>query len=215
MSKVKPHRGSPSIDMTPMVDLAFLLVTFFMLTATATPDEPVQVSIPSSVSEMPIPETNMIIITIGKDDRVFFTIDGQNTRIKMLEKMGEKYQVPFSPEELDDFKVLTSFGMPIQSLKQFLALDREHRKEVEQPGIPVDSLNNQLKDWVIEARIASLNKARVAIKGDADSEYPVLKKVINTLLDCKVNRFNFITSDETLPTDSEAAKARAAEKKPA
>ncbi|HEV8512460.1 MAG TPA: biopolymer transporter ExbD, partial [Cyclobacteriaceae bacterium] len=84
MSKVKMHRATPSIDMTPMVDLAFLLVTFFMLTATATPDEPVQVSIPSSVSEMPIPERDMIIISIGKDNKVFFTVDGQFTRAKML-----------------------------------------------------------------------------------------------------------------------------------
>ena|SRR5579859_8165945 len=208
MSKVKMHRSTPTIDMTPMVDLAFLLVTFLMLTATATPDEPVQVSIPSSVSEMPIPERDMIIITISKDDKVFFTVDGQFTRAKMLEAVGGKYNITFSPEETHDFAVLTSFGLPVQSLKEFLSLSREDRKAVSQPGIPVDSLNNQLKNWVLEARIASFNKVRIAIKGDADSDYPALKKVINTLLDCKVNRFNFITGDEQLPADMKAATAK-------
>jgi len=213
MSKVKMHRSTPSIDMTPMVDLAFLLVTFFMLTATATPDEPVQVSIPSSVSEMRIPETNMIIITISKDNKVFFTIDGQQTRARMLEAMGTKYNMSFTEDEKHDFAVLTSFGLPIQSLKEFLALDREDRKAVNQQGIPVDSLNNQLKNWVLEARIASFNKARIAVKGDADSQYPILKKVMNTLLDCKVNRFNFITGTEQMPAEMKAAATAA--KKPA
>jgi biopolymer transport protein ExbD len=199
MSKVKMHRATPSIDMTPMVDLAFLLVTFFMLTATATPDEPVQVSIPTSVSEMPIPERDMIVITISKDSKVFFTVDGQFTRAKMLEEMGKLYNVSFSEDETHDFAVLTSFGIPIQTLKQFLALSREERKQVTQPGIPVDSLNNQLKDWVLQA--------------DQDSGYPVLKKVMNTLLDRKVNRFNLITGDEQLP--SEMKTAAAATKKPA
>jgi len=200
MSKVKMHRSTPSIDMTPMVDLAFLLVTFFMLTATATPDEPVQVSIPSSVSEMPIPERDMIIISIGKDNKVFFTVDGQFTRAKMLQEMGRLYNVSFTPDEEHDFAVITSFGIPIQTLKQFLSLGREERKQIAQPGIPVDSLNNQLKDWVLQARLAN-PRVRIAIKGDGDATYPVVRKVINTLLDRKVNRFNLITGDEKLPDD--------------
>lgn len=206
------HRSTPSIDMTPMVDLAFLLVTFFMLTATATPDEPVQVSIPSSVSQMPIPERDMIVITISKDDKVFFTVDGVFTRAKMLDEMGKLYNISFSEDEKQIFSVLTSFGLPIQQLKQFLELSRDDRKQVTQTGIPVDSLNNQLKDWVLQARLAN-PKVRIAIKGDGDSGYPVLKKVMNTLTDRKVNRFNLITGDEQLPADIKAAAAGT--KKPA
>lgn len=207
MSKVKMHRATPSIDMTPMVDLAFLLVTFFMLTATATPDEPVQVAIPTSVSQMPIPDRDMIVISIGKDNKVYFTVDGQFTRAKMLEEMGKLYNVSFTPEETHDFAVLTSFGIPIQTLKQFLALGREERKQIVQPGIPVDSLNNQLKDWILQARLAN-PKVRIALKGDDDATYPVVKKVMNTLLDRKVNRFNLITGKESMPDEMKAAAAK-------
>jgi biopolymer transport protein ExbD len=189
------HKGAPPIDMTPMVDLAFLLVTFFMLTATAIPDEPVSVDTPSSVSEIKIPETNVLTITIGKDGRVFFNVDGQFTRADLLGRMGERYGLTFTPEETKTFSIISSIGIPIGSLKQFLSMNPEQRKEVEQPGIPCDSAHNELGDWVLQARLANRN-VRIAIKGDRDTNYPVVKKVIDTMIDKKVNRFNLITSME-------------------
>jgi len=148
-------KGTPTIDMTPMVDLAFLLVTFFMLTATAIPDEPVSVDTPSSISEIKIPEKNVLTITIGKDSRVFFNVDGQYTRATLLKSMGDIYGVQFTPEETHTFAVISSVGVPMGGLKQFLNLKPEERKAVEQPGIPVDSAHNELADWVLQARLAN------------------------------------------------------------
>src|SRR6188768_2429064 len=134
MGKVKVHRASTSIDMTPMVDLAFLLVTFFMLTATATPDEPVAVDMPTSVSEIPIPDINVLTISVSKEGQVYFNMDGKYNRQELLGKIGERYGIQFTEEETKVFSVLSSIGVPINQLKGFLSLDREERGLVKQPG---------------------------------------------------------------------------------
>jgi len=199
MGKAKVHRASPSLDMTPMVDLGFLLVTFFMLTATARPDEPVAVDMPSSVSEIKMPETDILLITVGDDGRVFFNMDGKYNRQTLLKNMAERYGVQFSDEEVARFAVMSTFGLPIGNLKQFIDMNPEERKAVDQPGIPVDSLNNQLKDWIIFSRMAN-PKLRIAIKGDSNTNYKTIEKVVNTLIDNKVNRFNLITNMERNPS---------------
>jgi biopolymer transport protein ExbD len=195
MGKVKINRSQPSLDMTPMVDLAFLLVTFFMLTTKFAPEEPVVVDMPSSISEIKMPDTDILTISISKEGIVFFNLDGKYTREALIEKVGKKYGLQFTPEETHAFSLLSSFGVPIGNLKEFLDLDPEARKLVKQTGIPTDSAHNELSDWVILSRMSN-PKLRVAIKGDRDSNYPIIKKVINTLIDNRVTRFNFITNLE-------------------
>jgi biopolymer transport protein ExbD len=95
---------------------------------------------------------------------------------------------------------MSSFGVPIAQLKQLLALKPDERSKIRQNGIPCDSLNNELADWVWQARLTN-NQVRVAIKGDQDANFPVVKRVIATLQDKKVNRFNFITNLSTEPIE--------------
>lgn len=198
MSKNKPVRKSTSVDMTAMTDVAFLLLTFFMLATKFKPDEPVTVETPSSISEIKLPEKNIMLLTLDKDNRVFFSIDGEATRVTVLNKVGEKYKVTFNAEQQKAFANMASFGVPIAQLPTFLSLKPEQRGAFKQVGIPSDSLNNELSDWVWQARLAN-NDLRVAVKGDRETKVPLVKQVIKTLQDRKVNRFNFITAMEKAP----------------
>ena len=200
MPKVKVKRTKPTLDMTPMVDLAFLLVTFFMLTTKFAPEEAVVVDTPSSVSEIKLPDTNIITITVDKDNRVFFGVDGQGVKEELLNKMGSKYGVSFTEEERKTFSLLTNFGVPVNQLKSYLAMDPTLRKDVNQPGIPVDSARNELGDWVHQTRLTN-PKVAIAIKGDVDVDYTTVKRVMDTLQERKINRFNLVTDMENRPTN--------------
>lgn len=199
MPKVKAARKSTWVDMTAMCDVAFLLLTFFMLTSNFTAKEPVTVNTPSSISEIKIPEVNIMKIMVDKDGKVFFGIDGQDKRIQLLEKIADAYKITFTSEEKHQFSLITSFGVPVEKLKAFIDLKSEDRdKKENQLGMPADSLNNQFKDWVKAAR--QVNPAlKIAIKADQNTPYPKIKDIMNTLQDLDENRYNLITSLEKEP----------------
>jgi biopolymer transport protein ExbD len=199
MARIKPKRKSTLLDMTAMCDVAFLLLTFFMLTSNFTKKEPVSVHTPSSISEIKIPETNIMMILVDPTGKVFFGIDGQENRQQLLTKMGEAYNIQFTPQELKQFSLINSFGVPMNVMKNFLDLKPEDRDKTENAiGIPCDSLDNQFKNWVKAAR--NVNKdLRIAIKGDQTTAYPVIKKLMGSLQDLNENRYNLITSLENAP----------------
>lgn len=195
MPKVKVPRKSTSVDMTAMTDVAFLLLTFFMLATKFKPDEPVIVDTPSSISDIKLPESDVIQLTIDKDGRVFFGVDGQQTKEEVLKRVGDMHKVTFTPAQVKEFSLMSTFGVPIAQLPALLNMKSEERLKAPQPGIPCDSLNNELADWIWQTRLVNKN-VRVAVKGDRETGYPTIKKVIATLQEKKVNRFNFITSME-------------------
>ena len=194
MSKIKVARKSTRIDMTAMSDVTVLLLTFFMLTSTFVKKEPIQVTTPSSVSEIKIPETNIIQILIEPSGKVFLSLDKQGDMATTLESVAKEYNMTFTPEEIQKFKLQKTFGVPMKNLKGFLALRSEEQDKIlKNYGIPTDSLNNQFKVWVKSARAANAD-LRIAIKADQFTPYKVIKSVMTSLQDLRENRYNLLTS---------------------
>jgi len=193
---VKTSKKAASIDMTAMCDVAFLLLTFFILTATAKVPEALPVDMPASTVQSKLPESNLATITIGKG-KVFFDLKGKEVRIQALEKMAEKYGVEFTDEDKKEFSLMEGFGVDIASLKSIIEMKSAERTKANQPGVPKDSLNNQLAEWIQFARKANIDvndkDLEIAIKGDAKEEYPSIRKVMDILQDQGVNSFSLVT----------------------
>ena len=194
MAKVKVKRKSTFIDMTAMSDVTVLLLTFFMLTSTFIQKEPVTVTTPGSVSEIKIPESDILQILVDPQGKVFMTLDKQEDRVEVLKKVGEEYGITFTPEEINKFRLANSFGVPISQMKAFLALSEDEQDAtLKELGIPTDSTDNQFKVWVKSAREQNRN-LRIAIKADQTTPYPEIKTIMTSLQDIRENRCNLIPS---------------------
>ncbi|RWW92253.1 ExbD/TolR family protein [Flavobacterium cerinum] len=209
MAKVKISKKSTRIDMTAMCDVAFLLLSFFIMTATAKQPEPKPVDAPASTVLEKLPEEGVATITVG-DKEVFFTIPGADVRKKTLERISAQYKVAFTEDEYKTFSTMEGFGVPLNQLKGLLKLNAEERnKEGVQKGIPYDSINNELTNWVkfareaekevLDEKIANGEKdvvykdLDIAIKGDAKEDYTTIKRIIDILQEQKKNRFFLVT----------------------
>ena len=154
-------------------------------------------------------DANVMTVMLSADNRVFFNVDnGPDTilhfRPKILAEMGKRYNIEFTPDELRKFeKSNMAFGVPIQQMKAYLAAGNVKDKEtLETKGIPIDSADNQLALWILFSR--QINPAvNTLIKGDANVDYPVVKKVLDILQDKNVNRFNLITNLEAVKVEQE------------
>ena len=197
MAKIKMSKKSTKVDMTAMCDMAFLLLSFFIMTATAKVPEALPVETPASTNQTKLPEENLGTLSIAQG-KVFYGVTGREERAEALKKMGEKYSITFTDEEQKKFGLIDGFGVDIRQMKQLIAMRNEDRmKEGTQPGIPIDSTNNQLADWIKISREVTKDMHNkdldIAIKGDAKEEYPTVKTVLDILQKQNKNNFFLVT----------------------
>lgn len=214
MPKIKVKRQSTIVDMTAMTDVSFLLLTFFILTAKFRPAQPVIIDMPSSESQIVVPE-NLMVISVDKEGKVYYSIDNPKVRVATLQQLvqryGENYPVlkELNDAQIANFANVQMFGYDIAQLPQLLNLPPDEVNAVgDFTGVPIDSANNQLRDWIQAGRWADQidrqesgaerPDMRVAIKGDKTSSIKTVQDIIKILTAEPVNihTFNLITTLE-------------------
>lgn len=214
MSKHKLPRKSTHIDMTAMCDVAFLLLTFFMLATKFKPDEPVVVKTPSSTSDIILPD-NSILLTVDSKGQVFFDYDNKKAKKALISTVSQEKDLKLTEEEKAAFVNGASFGLPFSQMKQYLSIPPMDQKQYAFTGIPVDTsyvaATNELAYWIQAARAAGQDEGhppRICIKCDASTAYPKVKDVIKTLTKNNIDRFNLLTSLEAVPAGTDLYKER-------
>lgn len=209
MPKVKVPRKSTTIDMTAMCDVAFLLLSFFILATKFKPSEALEVKTPTSVNTKAAPEKDVVMITIDKEGKVYFSMSEKEKKEAVLETILASKNLQMTAEAKKVFGKESSFvGVPIANLPSYFGLSEEEAKKVALPGIPVkDSSNNELNDWLRAALSAyEGEKMNLLVKGDNASQYGVFKNVINAFKKNDLLKFQMVTDPEGIPAGSELSK---------
>lgn len=200
MGKLKIKKADIWIDMTPMSDVMVLLLTFFMLTSTFVKNEAVKVNAPGSVSEIKVPETEVLQILVDKDGKIFIGLDKPGYMQEMLDGFQSKFtSVNLSALQTKNFVGLASFGIPANKMSDVLKHEAADVNNLQKEmGIPTDSINGGMSEfqcWVDAARNSSFgDKMKIAIKADAATPYKVVKKMMSELQDMSENRYYLITT---------------------
>src|SRR5699024_10393108 len=139
---------STTPDMTPMCDVAFLLLTFFMLTTKFKPKDPVKVVTPSSIATELLPQKDVAMVMIGQKGQVFYGVSDQNERVKLIEAISKSYKLNLTPIQVKHYSEASVVGMPINQIGQFLNISALKVAQYKQPGIPIDSAKGELKQWI-------------------------------------------------------------------
>ena len=215
MPSVKIPRKSTDFDMTPFVDVAFLILSFFMLATKFKPPDVVEIKTPNSVSAKELAQKDAIMVTIDKDGRVFFTIqtekkEDDQIKLSMIKNLNTTRNLGLTEAEMQNFVRNPEVGVPFTQVKSLLAVPVEQQKDVKQVGIPIkDSANNELYYWIRDAVSAFAGKKiNYLVKGDNSSKYPDFKNVLSAFKRNDIYKFQLITAAEDVPPGTELYKER-------
>lgn len=212
MPRAKIPRKSTTIDMTAMCDVAFLLLSFFILATKFKPPEALSVVTPSSVSSKIAPERNVVLITMDKEGKVYFSVSDGNVPEKkeIIETINTSKNLGLTDQEKKNFSSNPTayIGVPFSQLKSYLDKTTEELKGANLPGIPVtDTLNNELLDWV-RAAVGAFQGSKMAllVKGDNAAKYPSFQGVIRAFKKNDQMKFQMVTNPVAAPIGTELYK---------
>lgn len=198
--------------MTAMCDVAFLLLSFFILATKFKPPEALSVVTPSSVSSKVAPDKNVVMVTMDRDGKVYFSVsDGNSSEKKdIIETINTSKNLGLTEAEKKNFYANPTayIGVPFSKLKPYLDLGPDQVKGYVQPGIPTqDSTNNELIDWV-RAAVGAFQgeKMNILVKGDDAAKYPSFQGVIIAFKKNDQLKFQLVTNPVAPPPGSELDK---------
>jgi biopolymer transport protein ExbD len=201
MPSVKIPKKSTDNDMTPFVDVAFLILSFFMMVTKFKPDEAVEVKTPNSVSADAVPEKDVFTVSVDKDARIFVGMDNPEFKQVLIQNLNTRLSLNLTPGEMKSFINAESIGVPYAQLKSALGMDANELKKFRQPGIPCpDSTGGELLSWIRDALTAYTGrKLNLLIKADNNLKYPAFKNILNAFKKNDQNKFLLVTSPEDAP----------------
>ena len=207
MPNVKIAKKSTDTDMTPFVDIAFLILSFFIMATKFKPEEPVPITTPGSVLSQKMPESNAVLITIDSTNRVFFSVLSEKDMSvydQIIQDLNTSKGLNLTKEEMGNYRKTYAVGVPFGGLKQLLATPASEQKNIKQTGIPImDSASNELVWWISEAKKAFAGqRLQFLIKGDQQSKYPAFEAVVGALKRNEEFKYNLVTSLEDVPKGS-------------
>ncbi|WP_052324056.1 biopolymer transporter ExbD [Flavihumibacter sp. ZG627] len=208
MPKAKLPRKSTNIDMTAMCDVAFLLLSFFILTTKFKPSETLAVQTPSSVASKIAPQKDVALVTIDKDGKVFVSFSEDAPTKEVLEALNTNRTLGLSDAELTALSKGPFFGVPISQLKSLASQPKDNWPKMNLPGIPVlDTINNEMVDWMRAIKTGFQGiKMNLLVKGDNASKYPAFKGVIDAFKKNDEMKFQMVTNPEGVPEGTELYK---------
>ena len=216
MPSVKIPRKSTFVDMTPFVDVAFLILTFFIMATKFKPAEPVEIKTPNSVSTKALPESDALQVSFDSTGRIFFAILSEKDptiKLNVIKNLNTTRNLGLTDVEMKNFVQTPAVGVPFTGLKQLLSLPVDDQKSLRQPGVPLDTLGGELYYWIRDAVSAFSGKQlKYLIKGDNSAKYPAFKEVLNAFKRNEIFKFQMITMLEDVPTGSELSILRNREK---
>ncbi|MEO7446255.1 MAG: biopolymer transporter ExbD [Ferruginibacter sp.] len=210
MPKVKIPRKSTTVDMTAMCDVAFLLLTFFILATKQKPPEALAVKPPSSISSKAAPDES-ILITFTNDGKVFLLLGDETKKGAIIEDLNTTRNLGLTPQELVKLKKTEFIGLPLNQLKSALALQKEI-PAAQMDGIPTDSTNNELSYWLRSVTNAYAGEDQkkleqiLLVKGDGNAKYPVFKRIKAAFKQNEIFKFRIVTNSKDIPLGSEVYK---------
>jgi biopolymer transport protein ExbD len=194
--------------MTAFCDVAFLLLSFFIMATKTKPPEAITVMMPSSVSSKAVDEKDQVLITINGQGKVFLSLSEDERKQAVLEEAAKLKGVPISADDLKKVVKVEFFGAPLSTMPSYINLPKEQLTGDRLPGIPVaDTANNELTVWMTAVTtVFQGEKMNLLVKGDISTKYPAFKSVLDALKKNDLLKFSIVTNSEGIPEGSEYAK---------